>query len=71
MQMTFNMHLRYNDLVVKDIWAWQPDTNRITRLSTLACENFGNPVSYHTADSMHDVLSVQYGKREVQWRKMV
>jgi len=69
MQMAFRMHLHYNDLVVKDIWAWQPDTNGITKLRTVACKNFnqgaaGGNNTFHNADSTLDVLSIPYSKEQ-------
>ena len=47
LQMLFRMHLRYNDLVVKDTWAWQPDTADIRKTGTLGCENYGDSTSEH------------------------
>jgi len=77
MQMAFRMHLRYNDLVVKDIWAWQPDANSVTKLSTLACKNYSDSIPggnnpFHTADSIHEVLSIPYNKetfKNAKWFK--
>jgi len=63
MQMTFRMHLRYNDLVTKDIWAWQPDTNIITKTAILACQPFGDSI-FHTADSSYGILSIPYNKEQ-------
>jgi hypothetical protein len=43
----FRMHLTYNDLVVYDTGEMQPDTDKIKKIKTLACENFEDSVSEH------------------------
>ena len=58
-QMLFRMNLRYNDLVVKNIGEKQPDTNKTTKLYTLACENYEDSVSDHY---VHDTV---YGSKYV------
>ncbi len=72
LQMTFKMHLDYNDLVVKDIWTWQPDTSRLTKVGTLACKHFGDTASFHTADSAYTLISLPYSKelfKDATWIK--
>lgn len=51
--LTFNLHmflrgyLEYNDMVTYDIAEIQPDKNKLTKLYTLACNNFEDSVSDH------------------------
>ncbi len=52
-QMLFRMKLEYKDLIVKDIGEVQPDSNKLTKLRTLACENYEDSVSDHF---IHDTI---------------
>jgi hypothetical protein len=47
MQTLFRTKLRYNDLVTYDNGIRQPDSSKLTKLGTLACENFDDSVSDH------------------------
>jgi len=46
-QVFFRNHLTYNDLVVCDVKERQPEHNKLTKLQTLACENYNDSLSDH------------------------
>jgi hypothetical protein len=45
--MLFRTHLKYNDLVAWDLAERQPDSSKLTKLCTLACNNYDDSVSGH------------------------
>ncbi len=53
LQMLFRTQLTYDDLIVKNIGERQPDTNKITKLRSIANENFDDSIS---TDYIKDTL---------------
>lgn len=46
-QMQFRTKMRYNDLVVFDVARWQPDTSKIVKTATLACNFYEDSLDEH------------------------
>lgn len=61
LQVLFRTQLRYNDLVTYDLAETQPDTNKLVKIGTLACENYEDSVSdRYVKDTMYGSKYVYY-----------
>lgn len=84
LRLLYRTRLTYNDLLVKSIGEWQPDSNKVTKLRTLAYENFedslttdyikdtiaGSKYIYHWHDQDYlEVAVVPYNKKQFEGAK--
>jgi hypothetical protein len=79
LQMLFRTKITRNDLIVRDVAEWQPDSRKLTKVGTLAIERFddsftanylndslpGSKYVYHMQDQDYlEVLVVSYDKKK-------
>ncbi len=71
-QTLFRTHLTYNDLVVKDTWEWQPDTAKIQKRATLACQNYADTIYHMHSEDYAEAPLVTYDAQKfkgARWLK--
>lgn len=60
LQMLFKNRLTYEDMLVADLDQFQPDTTKLTKISTLAYRDFNIPTDYHYERDPNDTTGYVY-----------